>query len=238
MWRALGVDLGDPNWTSLSTFHRCLPDFYVHKKKERCVCTHCKKGRVCLDAAVTLVNFLHRGQRSQGLETALLDGVRVDLLLLSGHWEKELVVEEVGGRHASPCHKCALPAKIAATVLSVINSLDAAVSVIATRVQWSATFPGEAFPATTPLRLERICVFFGAGGFSATLDVYCEHLALKADRIKTYEGDVDALTADTSAELWLADYSMSTKLVGTFTETEADFLSKDTANNLGAARIL
>jgi len=25
MWCALGVDLGDPNWTSLSTFRRCLP---------------------------------------------------------------------------------------------------------------------------------------------------------------------------------------------------------------------
>ena len=75
MWCALGVDLGDPNWTSLSTFRRCLPDFYVHKKKERCVCKHCKKGRVCLDVAVTLVNLIRRGQRAQGLDTAQLERV-------------------------------------------------------------------------------------------------------------------------------------------------------------------
>ena len=201
------------------------------------MCKHCKKGRVCLDVAVMLVNLLRRGQRAQGLDTAQLDHARVDLLLLSGHWEKELVVEEVGGRHVLPCHKCTLPATIAATVLSVIDSLDPAVSVAPTRVQWSTVFPGDAFPETTAMQLERIRAFFGADRFEATLKAYFEHLVLKADRIKTYEGDVDALLLDPRVELWLTDYAMATKLVGTFTETEADFLSKDVANNLGVLRV-
>ena len=176
-----------------------------------------------MDVTVTLINLIRRGQRAQGLDTAQLDRARVDFLLLSGHWEKELVVEEVGGRHVLPCHKCTLPATIAATVLSVIDSLDPAVSVAPTRVQWSTVFPGDAFPETTAMQLERIRAFFGADRFGATLKAYYEHLVLKADRIKTYEGDVDALLLDPRMEVWLTDYAMATKLVGTFTETEADF---------------
>ena len=38
-------------------------------------------------------------------------------------------------------------------------------------------------------------------------------------------------------EVWLADYAMSIKLRGTFDETEADFLDKDLANNLGFMRL-
>ena len=63
------------------------------------------------------------------------------------------------------------------------------------------------------------------------------HLLLKADRIRAVEADIEALRNAPNNEVWFADYSMPIKLVGTFDETEADFLSNDLANNLGFMRI-
>jgi len=64
-----------------------------------------------------------------------------------------------------------------------------------------------------------------------------QHLLLKADRIRAVEGDIAALRDHANREVWFIDYSMPYNLVGTFEETEADFLSNDTANNLGFMRI-
>lgn len=58
MWEALSREHG--NFCSLRNFYRMMPDFFVEKKKERCVCGHCKRGRRYLDNAATLINALRR----------------------------------------------------------------------------------------------------------------------------------------------------------------------------------
>ncbi len=58
MWRELCKQHGE--FCSLRTFYNHLPGFYVQKKKERCVCKRCKKGRSYLDHVSMLVSVLRR----------------------------------------------------------------------------------------------------------------------------------------------------------------------------------
>ena len=56
MWRELCKQHGE--FCSLRTFYNHLPGFYVQKKKERCVCKRCKKGRSYLYHVSMLVSVL------------------------------------------------------------------------------------------------------------------------------------------------------------------------------------
>jgi len=235
MYEEIGKELKDPNWTSLATFYRALPDFYVEKKKERCACNHCKKGRVAIAQAVTLVNGLRRLLRGKNLNTDVLDKVRGDLLDLSGHLEKELVVQIVAGRHAVGCEICTLPVSISTRVALEISKLNRSWMLPFTKEEWSTVFVGEAFPAAATERRERVGRFFG--DLDTVVQRYHAHLLLKADRIMAYELDLAHLKEDPTAEVYLVDYAMSRKVAGSWTETEEQFLDKSNVDELGVLRI-
>lgn len=235
MYKEIGKELKDPKWTSLATFYRALPDFYVEKKKERCACNHCKKGRIAIAQAVTMVNGLRRLLRAKKLDTNVLDKVRGDLLDLSGHLEKEIVVQIVGGRHAAGCGICKLPASISSRVALEISKLNRSWMLPFTKEEWSTVFVGEAFPASATERRESVERFFR--DLDTVVQRYLEHLLLKADRIMAYELDLAQLKDKRDAEVYLIDYSMSRQTVGSYTETEEQFLDKDNVDELGVLRI-
>lgn len=100
---------------------------------------------------------------------------------------------------------------------------------------WAVVFPGVERPETSLGRLQKVQEFVAA--WPGRVGKLVAHLLLKADRIRAVEADIEALRDAHDAEVWFADYSMPLKLVGTIDETEADFLSNDTANNLGFMRM-
>jgi hypothetical protein len=111
IWQTLCKTRGE--FCSLRAFYKAIPDFYVPKKKERCVCTHCKKGRRALDNLVVIINALRRSEHGDEAVAATLAQIRVDLVTLRGHLDKELVVDIDDGRHRGDtqcCNKCALQA--------------------------------------------------------------------------------------------------------------------------------
>jgi hypothetical protein len=235
MYEAIGADLGDSNWTSPATFSRCLPDYYVERKKERCVCNYCKKGWVCISRAVSMVNMIRRLLSAKNWPKEEMDEVRGLLLDLRGHLEKELVVQVVGERHLDECATCSTPNVVASKVLRQLNQLNRQWLLPTTKEEWSTTFPGEAFPARASDRVAAVKGFFET--FVATIETYKNHLQLKSDRIKAYESDLAALSMHKDREVWIVDYAMSRRLQGSYYETEEQFLSRGNAEELGVLRV-
>lgn len=237
MWENLCRDRGD--FCSLSMFYKAIPDFYVPKRKERCVCPHCKKGRRFLDAITVLLNAM-RG--SVGKDTdlrAMLDLVRLDLLTLRGHLDKEIVIDIADGHHeenTSDCTSCELIGTIPARIVDCLEGwVESGESLSISARDWSTVFPGIGLPPDVAGRVAGVLEMFTSWEEKVTPLV--DHLLLKANRIKALENDIEELSGSTDAEVWLADYAMTVKLRGTFDETEEDFMCKDTANNLGFMRI-
>ena len=234
MWKSLCERHGE--FCSLRTFYRAMPDFFVPKKKDRCVCVHCKAGRRCLDDTSVIINALKGSAQSQVAGAAQLKKLRVDLMHLFGHLDKELVVGVADGRHEASlegCKECELVKSIPVTLRQIVKDWDGPVQISAD--EWSTVFPGTERPLSGPSRLSRFDDFLS--DWPAKVNKYCDHLLLKADRICAVEGDVEALRTSSDAEVWFADYAMPVKLIGTWNETEQDFLSKDTANILGFMRV-
>jgi hypothetical protein len=159
MWEELGRDLKDVNWTSLATFYRALSDFYVEKKKERCACGYCKKGRTCITQAVTLLNAVRRLLRSRGQNNEVLDQLRGNLLDLSGHLEREFVLQVVGGRHEEGCTICKHVDSISGTMLTELRGINQSWMLPTNASEWSTAFVGEAFPTTAPERWRAVLRF-------------------------------------------------------------------------------
>jgi len=107
MWSELCREHGE-DFCSLRTFYNHLPDFYVHKKKERCVCKRCKKGRRYLDNVSVLVRAMKRTAEEGSELEQTLKTIRVHLIELYGHLEKELVLEVADKCHSEQCWKCEL----------------------------------------------------------------------------------------------------------------------------------
>lgn len=234
IWKTLCDTHGE--FCSIRTFYHALPPYFVHKKKDRCVCKHCKDGRQCLDDATVIINALRSSARGQDDFLVELKKLRLDLMDLYGHLEKELVIGVADGRHApntNSCDRCGL-------LKGVENGLKDAISKFEGHLQisardWALLFPGVELPAQEPQRRARLLSFIDS--WPNKLQKYVDHLLLKADRIQTVDSDVAALRGQNDAEVWFSDYSMPVKLVGTWNETEADFLSKETANILGFMRM-
>ncbi len=235
MWQALCHKHGE-DFCSLRNFYRLMPDFFVNKKKERCVCAHCKQGRRYLDYAALLINALRHSVGEKHAETSSLIQLRYDLILLYGHLDKEIVIEVADKRHKSEtknCAECELLHTIPQRAASIAALLEEKLKI--SRSEWGIVFPGVEFSSTSKGRSEKVVDFFSR--WENETQKYVEHLFLKADRIKELESDIEHLAQQPSAEVWFSDYMMTLKLVGTVEETEADFLSKETANNLGFMRI-
>ena len=113
--------------------------------------------------------------------------------------------------------------------------LDFDVAMKISAEDWSVVFPGRELPSEDVARVTSFLEF--APVWEKKVQKLVDHLLLKGDRIRALEADVEALRGDTKTEVWFADYSMPVKLTGTFDETEADFLSKELANNLGFMRM-
>jgi hypothetical protein len=237
IWRSLCETHGD--FCSLRTFYDAMPDFFVHKKKERCVCNHCKKGRRVLDNTTVIINALRRSV-DKGSELCVeLQNLRLDLLLLHGHLDKEIVIDVADGRHrcdTEHCDKCSLLRSLPQRLAAVLSKFDGMGKLLSITAQdWAIVFPGIGLSSESGERLKYVVDYVSV--WEANVKLLVDHLLLKADRIKALEADIDALRDDPSREVWFADYAMSVKLIGTFDETEADFLSKDVANNLGFMRM-
>lgn len=234
MWANLCEQHGE--FCSLRTFYNVLPDFYVAKKKERCVCSHCKQGRRVLDDTAVVVNALRRTVRPDSSLKANLDILRCDLVDLYGHLDKEIVIDVADGRHQAcvdGCAKCELLNSIPRRLREYLPQIERRISI---SVQdWAVVFPGVGLPEDKEGRLAKVQTF--VDGWRDKVEKLVNHLLLKADRIRAVEADIEALRNAPNNEVWFADYSMPIKLVGTFDETEADFLSNDLANNLGFMRI-
>ncbi len=237
MWEALCRKHVD--FCSLRNFYRLMPDIFVPKKKERCVCAHCKRGRRRLDDSVMLINALRNSlDKDDDLQNDLVQ-LRFDLMILFGHLDKEVVIDIADGRHrcdTQRCTKCALLESIperAAHIAALIISEECNLKI--SRDHWASVFPGVEIAPTYDGRRNAVVHFFST--WKDEIGTYVSHLFLKADRIRELESDVEKLSIDQSTEVIYSDYAMSIKLIGTFDETEADFLSKDTANNLGFMRV-
>src|SRR3990167_3922090 len=177
-------------------------------------------------------------EEGSDLENDLVQ-LRFDLLNLFGHMDKEVVIDIADGRHrcdTQRCEKCELLKSIPIHVahIAAMICLDGHLLKISV-ADWACVFPGVEFGATANSRRDAVLGFFA--NWEDEMGRYVEHLFLKADRIRELELDVVKLCSEPSTELWFSDYMMSVKLVGTIDETEADFLSKDTANNLGFMRL-
>lgn len=234
MWANLCMDRGQ--FCSLRTFYNVLPDFYVAKKKERCVCSHCKQGRRVLDDLAVVLNALRHSVDPNSQLKLSLDILRSDLLDLYGHLDKEIVIDVADGRHQAcvdGCAKCellnSLPRRLREYLPQIVRKIG-----VSPR-DWAVVFPGAELPEDKEGRLEKVQTFVDA--WRDKVEKLVNHLLLKADRIRAVEADIEALRNASNNEVWFADYSMPIKLVGTFDETEADFFSTDLANNLGFMRI-
>jgi hypothetical protein len=76
-----------------ASFSRCplyeaVPDFHVPKKKEKCICAHCKARRQALDDIVVVVNTLRCGLLPEDDLRLRLNDVRTKILTLHGHLER------------------------------------------------------------------------------------------------------------------------------------------------------
>lgn len=237
MWSKL-CEVKGP-FASLSTFYKAMPDFYVPKKKERCVCAHCKAGRRALDDIVVVVNAMRRGLPEGNELKERLGLMRGKILTLHGHLDKEIVIDIADGRHQGStdgCAKCGLLIEVKENLKACCQKfLDFDVAVKISAEDWSVVFPGRELPSEDVARVTSFLEF--APVWEKKVQKLVDHLLLKGDRIRALEADVEALRGDAKTEVWFADYSMPVKLTGTFDETEADFLSKELANNLGFMRM-
>jgi hypothetical protein len=237
IWETLCKEKGE-KFCSLATFYRHLPPFFVEKKKERCVCGHCKTGRRYLQSVIVLLNALRQSKKCKDGTSEDLDSARRDFVLLLGHLEKEIVIEIVAGRHectVERCQKCGLLRSIMDRLLVAVRELNGKQQLLIKPENWSSVFPGKELPAEPAGRYSMLLEHLGQ--WKSETDTYLKHLMLKADRIRTLEADISHLRNHPTAEVWLMDYMMSIKLKGTFEETESDFLSKASANNLGFLRV-
>ena len=237
MWAKLCEARGQ--FCSLTTFYLAMPDFYVPKKKERCVCGHCKAGRRALDDIVVVVNVLRRAQPTRKELKDTLDKIRVDLVELRGHLDKELVIDIANGHHEGQtdgCERCALLGSVRVRLGECCDEILAAEMLVTISAeQWSVVFPGRERPEESRARVRAFAALLPE--WQARVEKLVNHLLLKGDRIRAVEADIEALENDAASEVWFADYSMPVKLKGTFDETEADFLSNELANNLGFMRM-
>lgn len=233
MWNELCREHGE-DFCSLRTFYNHLPDFYVHKKNERCVCKRCKKGRRYLDNVSVLVRAMKRTAEEGSELEQTLKTIRVHVIELYGHLEKELVLEVADKRHSEQCWKCELLESMPMRLLEVCNEFETTLIKIDLKV-WGMVFPGVEIPTTARGRKDALVQFFSK--WQDETKVYAEHLHLKADRIVNVEKDISDLMASHDTEVWFADYMMSVKLRAAIVETEEDFLAEDTANNLGFMRM-
>ncbi len=237
MWEALCRKHQD--FCCLRNFYKLMPDFYVEKKKERCVCAHCKRGRRYLDDAAMLVNVLRHSLADKDPLEGDLEQLRFDLLCLFGHLDKEIVIDIADGRHTcdtKQCNKCGLLATIphrASDIASLVVANERNLKISLS--EWGSVFPGIAVGANSIVRHAAVIGFFAR--WESETSKYVEHLFLKGDRIRELECDVESLKHAVSTEVWFSDYMMSVKLIGAYEETESDFLSKETANNLGFMRL-
>jgi hypothetical protein len=234
IWINLCKEHGE--FCSLRTFYNVLPDFYVPKKKERCVCSHCKQGRRVLDDTAVVLNALRRTVNPNSQLKLNLDILRGDLLDLYGHLDKEIVIDVADGRHHASgdgCAKCELLNSIPRRLREYLPQVARKLSI--SPQDWAVVFPGVELPEDKVGRLEKVQTFVDE--WPIKVGKLVSHLLLKADRIRAVEADIEALRNVPDSEVWFADYSMPVKLVGTFDETEADFLSNDLANNLGFMRM-
>ena len=235
MWKELCKQYGD--FCCLRTFYNHLPGFYVPSKKERCVCKRCKKGRSYLDSISMLVSVLREtfGGEEKDIEVIeILKDVRLKLVELYGHLDKEFVLEIADGRHADNCRKCSLLEVIPGMLSDVMAQIGRRKVQISPTV-WASVFPGKERPLDGNAREEKLLEFLQL--WDDRTGPFVDHLRLKADRICALEADVAALEHEHDTEVWYTDYMMTVKLRGTQQETEEDFLSKEVANNLGFMRV-
>jgi hypothetical protein len=235
MWKELCKQHGD--FCCLRTFYNHLPGFYVPSKKERCVCKRCKKGRSYLDSISMLVSVLREtfGGEEKDIEVIeILKDVRLKLVELYGHLDKEFVLEIADGRHANNCQKCGLLEVIPGMLNDVMARIGRRKVQISPKV-WASVFPGKELPPDGNSRMEKLFEFLQL--WDDRTKPFVDHLRLKADRICALEADVAALERERDTEVWYTDYMMTVKLRGTQQETEEDFLAKDVANNLGFMRV-
>jgi hypothetical protein len=236
MWNELCRQHGQ--FCSLRTFYNHLPGFYVERKKERCVCKRCKKGRTYLDTIQLVVRVL-RDTFKHGDENAraekVLQFIRLKLVELRGHLDKEFVLEIVDKRHDDDdCEKCGQLDGIPEMFREVFSMLGRRQIRISAR-DWALLFPGAELFDSAEERADALLKHVEL--WTERTTPYVEHLRLKADRIGALEADIAFLDQQRDAEVWFTDYAMNIKLNGKADETEEDFLCKDVANCLGFMRV-
>ena len=234
MWESLCRKHGE--FCSLRTFYRCLPDIYVPKKKERCVCAHCKKGKRVLDNTGVIIRALKQAARGRNDLLDDLHILRWDVIRLYGHLDKEIVIDIADGRHQprrAGCAACGLVEDIPWRLGVLLARVDSGLSF--SRLDWATLFPGVQLPRSGRKQAAAVLEFVEA--WQGHVEKLVQHLLLKADRIRALEAHVKALDVDLNAKVWIVDFSMPVKLVGVVQETEADFLDNSTANILGFMRM-
>ena len=164
----------------------------------------------------------------------VLKEVRLRLVELYGHLDKEFVLEMADDRHSGWCKKCGHLEVIPGMLNDVMGILGRRKLQFGLK-EWALAFPGKELPADASARQAALEEFFSL--WDERTEPFLDHLRLKADRIRDLEGDIAALEHQHDMEVWYTDYMMTVKLRGTHVETEEDFLAKDVANNLGFMRV-
>ena len=193
MWETLCKTHG--KFCSYDFFCKSIPDFYVAKKKERCVCSHCKAGRRALDDIVVVVNALRRSAPKESRLKEDLDDIRVDLITYRGHLDKEIVIEIADGSHkpdGDDCNACALLSTIGDRLGECLDTITTEQFPIQISPEnWSVVFPGKELPQDRASRLQLFMDWIPT--WRSKVQKLVDHLLLKADRIKALERDIEAL---------------------------------------------